>query len=308
MKLHDAVDEGNLKEVIRLLDNGADIEEKDLCDRSPLNNTIMSRGPNIEVIKLLLDRGANINSALHDAASFGHIEIVKLFIGRGVDVNGKDHNGRSVLHCVSGPSRTEIMKFLLDNGADVNQQTKYGDSPLHIAIYYGSKEAVKLLLDRGADIYAKNADGEIAVNFCPSHRNEYKEIVRLLKGKDNKSNELKDIRLKLLKLKELCKSNDKEGISLIDKTLKTINSRNSLFFNEENFKELMEHVFNHYKETLRNTRNFHLIRRDPRYYERSKWDGVIEFFWVISFAVVIGLSIVAIIFGGIYLTSGTVLK
>jgi ankyrin repeat protein len=58
----------------------------------------------IETVKLLLDKGANVNArnavaetALTHASQKGNTEIVKLLLSKGADVNAKDDAGWTAL-------------------------------------------------------------------------------------------------------------------------------------------------------------------------------------------------------------------
>ncbi|MEI0748972.1 ankyrin repeat domain-containing protein, partial [Brachyspira pulli] len=73
-----------------------------------------------EMAELLIDSGANVNSALRYASKNGHLEIVKLLIDSGANVNAKDDNNNTVLMYASANGYLEVVKYLLDKGADIN--------------------------------------------------------------------------------------------------------------------------------------------------------------------------------------------
>jgi hypothetical protein len=96
--LHRAARTGDYQAVQRLLEQGADPEEK--CSPNawafwtPLEAA--ARNGHTEVVGLLLDRGADINahspggSALHWAATGGHADTVHLLLERGADFKLRD--------------------------------------------------------------------------------------------------------------------------------------------------------------------------------------------------------------------------
>ncbi len=97
---------------------------------------------NLEVVKLLLQRGANINTAnsagntpLHLAVLNGHKEIVEFLVEEKADINKMNNNGQTVLHCavarVDIKGITEIVEFLLHRGAAVDLPDNDGDTPLY---------------------------------------------------------------------------------------------------------------------------------------------------------------------------------
>ena len=81
-------------------------------------------------------RGADCNAgALHVAAGGSRLELVRLLLDAGADVNRRDPpNGRTPLHAAvaAGPDgdTTEIVTLLLAAGADVNATTNDGASAL----------------------------------------------------------------------------------------------------------------------------------------------------------------------------------
>src|SRR6185437_13258486 len=90
---------GNLKEVERLISNGADPNAHyGKYDTFPLG--IASRHGYLEIVKFLLEKGANVNEYNHEgygplafAAGEGHEDIVRLLISKGADPNKVRNNG-----------------------------------------------------------------------------------------------------------------------------------------------------------------------------------------------------------------------
>jgi len=111
---------------------------------------------NVGVVKLLLDKGADVNAqdsagetALWYAASKGHTDIVRLLLDRGAGVNVKNYLHRTALVLAVN---ADIAKLLLDKGADLNATDSYGRTPLSYAGIYRRDDVVKTLLDHGANL------------------------------------------------------------------------------------------------------------------------------------------------------------
>ncbi len=87
---------------------------------------------------------------LHFAATNGDVELVKLLLDRGAAINAATQDGWTALHfaCLRGDEG--LVQLLLDRGAVVSMTTKSGLSALSIATSEGDPEIVELLLDRGA--------------------------------------------------------------------------------------------------------------------------------------------------------------
>jgi len=158
----------------------------------------------LDIVKILFDKNPpavnTMDSSgmlpLHLAVGIAHesaIEIVKLLLERGADVNQKDGEGYKALHLAAEnehESVLEMVRLLLDKGADVNQKSRYGISPLHHAVqkkHESAPEIVRLLLEKGADINEENRYGHKPIHWAVDNKHESAaEIVCLLvkKGAD----------------------------------------------------------------------------------------------------------------------------
>ena len=100
------------------------------------------RDCHVELVKLFLDRGADVNQAtndgqtgLHVACHHGRLEVVQLLLSRGAAINHADPWGRTVLFKACGNRSLIIVQLLLDSGADVHQATNGGMTCLHSAFF-----------------------------------------------------------------------------------------------------------------------------------------------------------------------------
>src|SRR2546423_3697903 len=98
---------------------------------------------NLEVVKLLLDSGADINAVskneftatpLQGAAAFQKLDLAAILIKRGANVNCHGEGGGTPLHEVAGNGQIEFAKLLLDYGAEINAKDNNGKTPLAIAL------------------------------------------------------------------------------------------------------------------------------------------------------------------------------
>lgn len=181
---------------------GADIEQKGRYEASE-DHHIHSVSPlwvaavsgNIDIVRLLIDNGANINS-LSDTGSTPlrsvcflcrdddnsivqsegelsfdegflqedgsgskdiYMEIVKLLVERGAEVSRPNFNGGTCL--INSIHNCQLTRYLIDNGAEVNSSDNQSKTALHYAIQQGRLGATKLLLSFGADPMLR-------ANFC----------------------------------------------------------------------------------------------------------------------------------------------
>jgi ankyrin repeat protein len=186
-----AVKTKNIDMVKKLLDEGADINNKDGWSPLLIASMLSNKESSIEVVKLLLDRGANINIKNNNAStplmvaskfsnSTSSFETVKLLLDRGADINIKSNDGWTPLIVATRYSNTsssrETVKLLLDRGSDINAKNNDGSTSLIMSIKYNesSNETVELLLDRGADPFIKNKT-KTAFDFC--HTDECRDLI-----------------------------------------------------------------------------------------------------------------------------------
>lgn len=151
----------------------------------PLYDAVLKN--NLEIIKLLLAKGADINkrtksgySSLELAVRHENIEIAEFLIKNGIDVNTVEEDfGHSPLYKAAITNNDlHMVKLLVENGANINQKDKYGESILYEATAYENIEIVKFLVDNGVDVNIQNNDGCTALhNAIYSERMDIAKIL-----------------------------------------------------------------------------------------------------------------------------------
>ena len=128
-----------------LLEAGADpnvLSEKKIenCDL-PLVEA--ARRGNVEMIRLLLDHGADVllkgrygECALPAAVHPGNDRTVMILAKAGADINARDGNSFTSLHLAAMRENTGLMLRLIKMGADTDLRTKTGDTALDILEKY----------------------------------------------------------------------------------------------------------------------------------------------------------------------------
>jgi ankyrin repeat protein len=100
--------------------------------------------------KLARGRDAGGSTPLHHAAGFGSIESMRLLLDRGADVNAKNSFEGTALHWAI-PDEAKS-RLLLDHGAEPSDRAMDGRTPLYLAASARNAGALlKLLLERRAD-------------------------------------------------------------------------------------------------------------------------------------------------------------
>jgi len=131
-------------------------------------------GGYLDLVKLLLDRGADVNAKssnvchtpLHFAVEQNHKGIVELLLARGANINAKDINGLTPLYWATELRRQEVAELLLSNDAEVDLPDNTGNTPLMRAAYHGFVDIAGLLLAHGANVNAKDKRGLMPLHWA----------------------------------------------------------------------------------------------------------------------------------------------
>ena len=196
-----------------LLDRGADPNVTDVKGRAALYAALDARNedwtalpqhkeedplPGLELIKLLLDHGANPNARLTKnlpgrsgmdagdttldegttplmrAARSGDAAAMRILLEHGADLTLATKEGNTALLFAAGvgyrdkntrgseAEALEALKVSVDHGQDINQTNGKGETALHGAALRGADTIVQYLVDHGAQLNAKSKQ-----NFTP---------------------------------------------------------------------------------------------------------------------------------------------
>ena len=127
----------------------------------------------IEMVKLLIKHGANINSKdesdnspLHMAIYGGHGKLAKLLIESGAYIHSRNYNDNLPIQMAAHAGLPEVIQQLIEAGSPINAQDQVGDTPLHDAALQGQVEAAQVLLGAGADVNATNNAGKTPLDLA----------------------------------------------------------------------------------------------------------------------------------------------
>jgi ankyrin repeat protein len=152
---------------------------------------LAAAGHRVEIVRLLLDAGADPNAAknmrksspLHYAAdgcitcpvwdARRQVETLRCLIRKGGDIHLQDMNGATPLHRAVRTRCVAAVKFLMQSGSDPMMRNKPGSTPFHLAIQNtgrggsgepaaieAQREIIKTFLALGLNPQLKNAKGK----------------------------------------------------------------------------------------------------------------------------------------------------
>ncbi|CAI7776432.1 unnamed protein product [Closterium sp. NIES-54] len=113
-------------------------------------------------------RDANGRTALHFAASKGHVDACRYMVEEiGVPVDVKDDEGETPLMLAARDDHSDAAMWLVEHGAAVaTSAEKSGAQAIHHAAGHGSVKILELLLDHGADPNAQSDAGPPLLWAC----------------------------------------------------------------------------------------------------------------------------------------------
>lgn len=140
-------------EIIKILiDNGADINAELFI--------AIEKG-DVNVIETLLNNGGKVNarnidglSPIYIAAQNSHAEIIKCLVDKGADIDAE-------LCAAVNKGATNIAKTLLENGADINAANTQGQKALDIAKQNNNNDIVKVFYRQMLINYRKKRETEV---------------------------------------------------------------------------------------------------------------------------------------------------
>jgi ankyrin repeat protein len=179
-----AVYNGDVAEVARLIEAGADVKLANSYGATPMS--LAANTGNAEIIKLLLKAGADVESAnaegqtaLMAVARTGNVEAAKALLAHGAQVNARERWGhQTALMWAAAQQQPQMIHLLIQHGADVNARgivrdwdrkvtaegrpkdmNRGGFTPLLYAARAGCVACVDELLKGKADINLEDPHG-----------------------------------------------------------------------------------------------------------------------------------------------------
>ncbi len=205
--LIEAIEDNHVDVARFLIDHGADIQASDWYGRTPLWSAVetrnqdfdagtqensIDRAPFLELINVLIARGANLNVRTKEVPPFK-----RHFLKGTGSLAWVDITGQTPFFTAALSGDVTVMRLLLDHGADPKIPTVQGTTPLMAAaginwVFYQSYdegpkkllEAVQLCYELGMDVNAINSMGLTALHGAANRGSD--DIIRFLVEKGAK--------------------------------------------------------------------------------------------------------------------------
>ncbi|MCB1143104.1 MAG: ankyrin repeat domain-containing protein [Leptospiraceae bacterium] len=117
--LPDLAYRGDRNAILDTLKRGSNVNERDSFQKKYTALMVASKEGDLQLVKLLIDRGANVNATTPDGhtalmyASYNRYpEIVKVLIEHGANVNAKSIQGHTALSEIDDSHKEEIILLL----------------------------------------------------------------------------------------------------------------------------------------------------------------------------------------------------
>lgn len=149
------------------------VDEPDDTAATPL--ILATLKGNINIVKWLLDKGADVNhknqqghSPLQYACSKGYKDIVEYLLSHGANINIQDNRGDTSIHRLVSLGRTEILSMLLGHCVepDLGLQNSEGNTALHIACEDDESTCALLLIEHKASVEVENKKKQMPLDLC----------------------------------------------------------------------------------------------------------------------------------------------
>ena len=170
-----------LQDVQKELALGAGATHKDASNGWTPVHYAVQYNTDPEIIMLLLDRGADVNSKtnlgrtpLQLAAGYNSdVLISTLLLDQGADIAAKNDAGLTALHFAAlSNDNPHVIELLLDRGADLESRTNSNSTPLHLAAESNVHPVIILkLLELGADLTAEDGGGNMPLHRALANQN-----------------------------------------------------------------------------------------------------------------------------------------
>ncbi|KAE9373937.1 ankyrin, partial [Stipitochalara longipes BDJ] len=134
-------------------------EQKASTERLSFMKSVQSG--NVSMVTLLLQNGADIaerndigQTSLHIAVANGNSEMIQVLLNAGIDIEGMDNDNKTALYYATRTGNEAIIQILIRHGAGASivKRNKNGSTMLHDISASGDEVTLRLLVDRQVEL------------------------------------------------------------------------------------------------------------------------------------------------------------
>jgi len=148
---------------------------------------------NLDAIRRILDNnpeeahGNPSEPPIAIAVYAGNLEALKILCEYGADINAKEGRGESMLHIAARANAPDIVRFLHARGLDLNAVDDFGFTPVWVACFGPGGgtlgfESLDALLELGADASFRDRNGMTPLQYVRQIGNVWIEEILLRHG------------------------------------------------------------------------------------------------------------------------------
>ena len=178
--LHYAAETGCMDAVLRLLNQGANINLVNLKNMTPMYCAAVEK--KWKVVKTLITKGADVtiiasdtdSTVLHHASRSGQLDVVEMLINKKADLNAFSKFYSTPLICAVAEKHSDVALLLLKQDVDVNVVASRTSEKNYTALHYAAKNDLRMvaseLINKGANMDYVNSDlltpAQLAIAYC----------------------------------------------------------------------------------------------------------------------------------------------
>ncbi|XP_070176153.1 death-associated protein kinase 1-like isoform X2 [Littorina saxatilis] len=166
-----ASEEGNVDGLKELSEMANNIDLSTANKHGETAVHMAASGGHVDVLKFLQDRGVNINikdkqgdTAIYWAARQGHLEAIRCLHEAGVSLDSNNKSGETAVHVAARYGHAQVVDFLCTAEANINVIDSLGETPLHSAAWHGYVSIVRTLCAHKAVLDIQNKEGETVLH------------------------------------------------------------------------------------------------------------------------------------------------
>ena len=103
---------------------------------------------------------------IHIVAATGNIEITRLLLDAGADIDAGDSDNSTALGVAAMRRQGELVTLFIERGANINHRDRKADCPLSFAVYGRDEAIIQQLIDAGADLYYRSPEGQTLLHHA----------------------------------------------------------------------------------------------------------------------------------------------